>query len=310
MQEAEKRPQCVIIGGGPAGLTAAIYLARFNLAVTVIDGGRSRASTIPRTRNHPGYPEGIAGAELISRMRAQAAQFGVTLVAGDVEALTRSDDGFQVHGASDLTADAVLLATGVVNNRPKMADEVHDAALAKGLVRYCPICDGYEVRDRRIAVLGTAEHGAREALFLRSYSCDITLISPKGLREASTLDADLDAAGIARVAGPCNDISIAGDAIRLAMPEGVLQFDTLYPALGSVVRSELAAPLGAKLSDEGCLIVDTHQRTSVPGLYAAGDVVLGLDQISHAMGEGGVAATTIRNDLADRVSLWRRPIRN
>lgn len=311
MRETEKRPQCVIIGGGPAGLTAAIYLARFNLAVTVIDGGRSRASTIPRTRNHPGYPEGIAGAELISRMRAQAVQFGVTLVAGDVEALTRSDDGFRVaHGASDLTADAVLLATGVVNNRPNMAGDVHDAALAKGLVRYCPICDAYEVRDRRIAVLGTTERGAREALFLRSYSCDITLISPEGLHEPSALDADLVAAGIDRVDGPCNDISIADDAIRLTVGEGVLQFDTLYPALGSVVRSELAVPLGAKLSDEDCLIVDTHQRTSVPGLYAAGDVVLGLDQISHAMGEGGVAATTIRNDLADRVSLWRRPTRN
>ena len=82
-------------------------------------------------------------------------------------------------------------------------------------------------------------------------------------------------------------------------------FDCLYPALGSDSQSELAAQVGAELSNEGCLVVDAHQRTKVPGLYAAGDVVLGLDQISHAMGEGGVAATTIRNDLAQRTRLFR-----
>jgi thioredoxin reductase (NADPH) len=85
----------------------------------------------------------------------------------------------------------------------------------------------------------------------------------------------------------------------------LLKFDTLYPALGSDIRSELAVTLGATASDEGCLRVDAHQRTSVSGLYAAGDVVLGLDQISHAMGEGGVAATTIRNDLAEAKPIWR-----
>jgi thioredoxin reductase (NADPH) len=307
VREAEQRPHCLIVGGGPAGLTAAIYLARFNLSVTVIDGGRSRASMIPCTRNHAGYPDGIAGAELIARMRAQAVHFGVSLITGDAEALTRSGDGFRVsYGSSDMKADAVLLATGVVNNRPTMCDDVHDAALARGLVRYCPICDGYEVRDRRIAVLGMGERGAREALFLRSYSSDITLISPDRPHERFDRGDELAAAGIRLIDGPCSDIRIADadDTIHLILPQGALAFDTLYPALGSVIRSELAASLGAKRTDEGCLIVDSHQRTSVPGLYAAGDVVLGLDQISHAMGEGGVAATTMRNDLAQRMSLW------
>lgn len=82
-------------------------------------------------------------------------------------------------------------------------------------------------------------------------------------------------------------------------------YDAVYPALGSIIRSELATMLGAEMTEDGCLIVDDHQRTTVPALYAAGDVAKGLDQISHAMGEGGVAATTIRNDLAERISLLR-----
>lgn len=94
-------------------------------------------------------------------------------------------------------------------------------------------------------------------------------------------------------------------SLILTMADGTLVFDALYPALGSDIRSELVTQVGAHLSIEGCLTVDAHQRTDVPGLYAAGDVVLGLDQISHAMGEGGVAATTIRNDLARRTPLRR-----
>jgi thioredoxin reductase (NADPH) len=91
----------------------------------------------------------------------------------------------------------------------------------------------------------------------------------------------------------------------VATAAGRLKFDSIYPALGSEVHSNLAKGLGAAVTDDGCIKVDDHQRTSVPGLYAAGDVVSGLDQISHAMGEAGVAATTIRNDLAKAAPLRR-----
>ena len=90
--------------------------------------------------------------------------------------------------------------------------------------------------------------------------------------------------------------------------DGHYTFDSVYPALGSDTHVMLAEQLGAKLSDLGNIAVDSHQRTSVPGLYAAGDVVIGLDQISHAMGEGGVAATTIRNDLCAEEPRLREPI--
>ena len=303
----ERMADCLVIGGGPAGLTAAIYLARFHLDVVLFDAGDSRAELIPLTRNHAGFPDGISGPELLVRMREQALRYRADLRQGHVENLVAGPIGFIARsGGATVAARSVLLATGVVNRRPAMiSDADHAAALAVGQLRYCPICDAYEVTDRRIAVLGTGERGCDEALFLRSYTSDITLIAPQGGHDLSIAQsAQLEEAGIA-VAGVCGDISLGADTIFLEIEGRRLGFDSLYPALGSDIRSELAQTVGAKTSDEGCLMVDAHQRTDVPGLYAAGDVVLGLDQISHAMGEGGVAATTIRNDLARQAPLRR-----
>jgi thioredoxin reductase (NADPH) len=104
--------------------------------------------------------------------------------------------------------------------------------------------------------------------------------------------------GIKCVDGPCQAVAAVDKCITIATPYGEHIFDSVYPALGSDTHTELAEQVGAEIAEDGTLPVDDHQRTNVPGLYAAGDVVLGLDQISHAMGEGGVAATTMRNDLA------------
>ena len=298
---------CIIIGAGPAGLTAAIYLARFHLSVRLLDSGSSRAATIPKTRNHAGFPDGIAGRDLLAQMRTQAERYGALVERTEATAIERTGEDFTVAATSGrLRARTLLLATGVVNNRPAMPDALHDAALARGLIRYCPICDGYEVTDKRVGVIGDGAHGMREALFLRGYTRDLTLIAPTG---ALTLDsaccAALDDAGIRRVDGPCRGFAIDGDGIVLDTTAGPMRFDSIYPAMGSVIRSDLAVAAGARATDEGCLQVDEHQRTSVAGLFAAGDVVRGLDQISHAMGEAGVAATAIRNLLSDRHPIRR-----
>jgi thioredoxin reductase (NADPH) len=305
---SEDQLDCLVIGGGPAGLTAAIYLARFHLDLQVVDAGGSRASLIPCTRNHAGFPDGISGSELIERMKAQAQKYGASIAAGRVTRLDRIDGGFEAEwGEGKVSARKVLLATGVTNRRPPMDEELHDEALARGLIRYCPICDGYEVTDKSIGVIGSGGHGVAEALFLRSFTPHIVLIAPDKALELSAEDqARLRQAGIDTVDGPCAAVAVHSDCIVVDTTEGHYTFDSVYPALGSDVHSELAGQVGADLSAEtGCVTVDTHQRTSVPGLYAAGDVVLGLDQISHAMGEGGVAATTIRNDLAEERPLLR-----
>ena len=300
---------CLIVGGGPAGLTAAIYLARFHLDILVVDGAKSRASWIPCTRNHAGYPDGIEGKELLRRMREQACKYGSKIESEYVTKLERDEKSglfTATWGSGQRTARTVLLATGVTNRRPPMDEELHDDALARGLVRYCPICDGYEVTDKKVGVIGSDSHGVAEALFIRSFTADITLIAPdKALRLKPEDNKKLKDAGIGCVDGPAQAVAIADKCIVVDTAEGHYTFDTIYPALGSDTHTQLGEMVGAKLASDGCFLCDSHQRTSVPGLYAAGDVVHGLDQISHAMGEGGVAATTIRNDLCVHDPRWR-----
>jgi len=299
---------CIIIGAGPAGLTAAIYLARYHLSIRLFDSGDSRAALIPCTRNLAGFPDGIPGKELLDRMLRQAREFGATREEKRVEHLARVADGFTVGtDAGTYRARTVLIATGVINLPPPGMDEaLHDEALARGLLRYCPVCDGYEVTDKRVAVIGSGEHGTREAEFLRGFTADITLVSPLDRHE---LDGKcrrrLDNAGVALAEGPCGGYAIDADRLTLTTREGRLVFDSVYPALGVHVRSELAVAAGATANDQGCLQVDDHLETTVAGLFAAGDIVVGLDQISNAMGHAGVAATAIRNRLAEERPLRR-----
>jgi len=302
---------CLVIGGGPAGLTAAIYLTRFHLSLKVVDSGKSRANWIPCTHNHAGFPGGISGKDLLARMREQARMYGAAIETARVTRLEHVEGGFQAEwGSGPVRARSVLLATGVTNRRPPMDEDLHDEALAKGLIRYCPVCDGYEVTDKKVGVIGSGSHGVAEAVFIRGFTEDITLIAPDKAHDLSAEDkAKMEEFGIHCVNGPCQAVAAEGECITLDTPDGHYTFDSVYPALGSDTHTELAEQVGAVISSTTeCVVVDDHQRTSVPGLYAAGDVVIGLDQISHAMGEGGVAATTIRNDLAKQKRIVREAL--
>lgn len=302
---------CLIVGGGPAGLTAAIYLARFHLDIHVVDSGDSRAAWIPCSHNHAGHPDGINGKELLGLMREQAQKYGAKIETGRVTRLDRDEDGLFTSewGAGPHRARAVLLCTGLTNRRPPMDPELHDDAMARGLIRYCPICDGYEVTDKKVGVIGSGKGGVGEAIFLRSYTSDVTLIAPDSALELTPEEqARLEAAGVTCVDGPAEAVGVAGDCITVDTAQGLLTFDSVYPALGSDTHTQLAEMVGAKLAEDGCVLCDEKMRTTVEGLYAAGDVVRGLDQISHAMGEGGQAATTIRNDLAAKSPLFRPPL--
>ena len=308
----EPNIDCLIVGGGPAGLTAAIYLARYHLSILVVDGGKSRASWIPCSHNHAGYPDGINGKELLRLMREQAQKYGAKIISEQVKKLERDGETGQftaTWGSGKAVARSVLLATGVTNRRPPMDEELHDIALSKGLIRYCPICDGYEVTDKKVGVIGSGSHGVAEALFIRSYTADVTLIAPDAALELKPEDRErLNDANVCAVNGPAHAVAISESCITVDTAEGHYTFDSVYPALGSDTHTQLGEMVGAKLAPDGCFLCDDHQRTSVAGLYAAGDVVHGLDQISHAMGEGGVAATTIRNDLARQSPMFRPPL--
>ena len=302
---------CLIIGGGPAGLTAAIYLSRFLLDIRVVDAGNSRASWIPCSHNHAGYPDGINGKELLQLMRDQAQKYGAKIDSGRVSRLELGEDGlFSAEwGQGARQARSVLLSTGLTNRRPPMDPELHDDAMAAGLIRYCPICDGYEVTDKKVGVIGSGKGGVGEAIFLRSYTADVTLIAPDRALDLTCDEQErLRAAGVRCVDGPAEAVGVTGKCITVDTAEGLLTFDSVYPALGSDTHTQLGEMVGATLAEDGCFLCDEKMRTSVPGLYAAGDVVHGLDQISHAMGEGGQAATTIRNDLAAASPILREPV--
>jgi len=296
---------CLIVGGGPAGLTAALYLARFHRRAVVVDKGEGRLRMIPRTHNLAGYPQGIRGVDLLDEMRDQAARYGATLLDAEVTALRHADGLIEADittgAASPIRARTVLLATGVVNQRPPLDAATHDRAVAEGLLRYCPICDGYEQSGKRIAVLGGNRHGLAEAVFLRSYSRDVTLVSLIGLALDPDELAEAERAGVALAPAPVSHFGLDEGEVRLTLADGTrLVFDTLYVALGTHTRNHLGRMLGTRLVDGQCFVTDAHQRTTAKGVYAAGDAVDALDQIGVAIGTGSRAAGGIHNDLRAR----------
>jgi len=292
---------CVVVGAGPAGLTAAIYLARFRRRFQVIESGGSRAAWIPRSHNYPGFPEGVVGKSLLRRMRRQAERYGTEIVPGWVESLEPVRGGFRLTSESGpISARTAILATGVVDNAPEIPGL--EDGVARGLVRICPICDGYEVIDQRVGVIGRDEHGAEEAIFITTYSDQVTFIHVGSAPLPPETRAKLGKAGVEVIDGAIQGVVIEKRRIT-AFDFGAREprrFDVVYSALGVTPRNQLAVRAGAKLDESGRLVVGEHQETSVPGLYAAGDVVRGLNQISVAEGEGAIAATDVHNRLRNK----------
>ena len=287
---------CLIVGGGPAGLTAAIYLARYRRDAIVADDGNSRAALIPESHNYPGF-SGIGGRELLGRLGIQLAHYGVALRRGTVSDLAKRPDGtFAARiGSQEVAARTVLMATGLVDAAPEVPGA--DDGVRAGWLRYCPICDGFEARDQRIGVVGPLRAAGPKALFLRTYSRDVVAFITDDTCCAG-LAGELRGAGVTLAQAP-RAIARRGDAVVVTCAAGYEHaLDVLYPALGCTIRSELARNLGAAAAAIGTLTVDDRQRTTVEGIFAAGDVVSDLHQLSVAIGHAAIAATAIHNSLA------------
>lgn len=300
MSERDDVLDCLIVGGGPAGLVAAVYLGRFRRRALLVDEGASRLAMIPKSRNVIGFPDGIAGTELLERMRLHAANFGTPLQAGRVDELRQLEHGdFEaVMGSQRLRAHTVLLATGARDLEPEVGGLA--ASLKAGVVRYCPVCDGYETRGRRVAVLGREIHGLRESAFLAGFEGQVTWLSMGSQQAVAQRDLLRLQQLEVRIADgePRHVHCDPGGEVTVEMQDGSrLTFDMLYPAFGLKHASHLATGLGARANELGQLLVDEHCQTNVPGLYAAGDVVAGLNQINVAAGHAAIAATAIHNSL-------------
>src|SRR3954470_19352894 len=173
----EIAPEILVIGAGPAGLTAAVYLARFRRRVWVIDGGASRASRIPASRNLIGFPEGISGNDLLGRLREQARKYGAILLASQVTSLKRHEGEYFAAEIDEHTirTPRVLLATGGLDVEPDLPGIRR--AVQRGIVRYCPICDAYEAIGKRVELIAYGKCRIKEAMLLRTYTDKLTVLT-------------------------------------------------------------------------------------------------------------------------------------
>lgn len=288
----------VIVGAGPGGLTAATYLARFHRRIAVIDAGQSRARWIPKSHNCPGFPFGVAGTQLLEKLRTQAQGYGVEIVSGRIAELERAEDGSFLATADDRTAwraRFVVLATGIVDRMPSMAGL--EDAIARNVIRLCAVCDGYEASDEHIAIYAPVDDAIRHALFMRTFSCSVAAVPSEPGEPSAERAAEARAAGIT-VLPRATSLQHDGTCCVFTLEDGsVHRFDTVYPVLGGDSQSDLACALGAEVDECGELIVDVRMQTSVDGLYAIGDVVNALNQISVAVGHAAIAATALHNRL-------------
>lgn len=287
----------LVVGAGPAGLTAAIYLARFRRRVLVVDAGESRARLIPRSHNHPAFPDGIRGVELLDRMHVQLAGYGRAPLRARVERVLPVGGGFRVEtDRGAVQARTVILAGGVRDRLAPVAGA--EALVQAGVLRQCPICDGYEVQGRRIAVIGALPCTAGEALFLRSFSGNVTLVTlgaPLAVENATRERLSRWSIPVVETLVTAMDARVdKGVTIGFA-GGGRASFDVAYSAMGVDVR--LPEVAGLTVTHDGRVVTGEGQETSIRGLFAAGDAVTGLNQIGVAMAQGEVAAVAIHNRL-------------
>jgi thioredoxin reductase (NADPH) len=292
----------LIIGGGPAGLSAAVYLGRSLRTTAVFDCPQpGRSDWVQRNYNYLGFPDGITARELSDRGRQQAERYGAIFIEELVTSLTRRTDGlFEARGdQTTLIGRTVVLATGVTDRWARFPGS--EDYIGRSM-HWCIVCDGYEMRGQRVLIIANDCHDAEVALQLCRFTREVTLlVEPGTLPFAESMNRVLEEQGIrvhhGRIASvTCAERDVCAAVVTDAGEE--IEADHLFSLLGADPNSELARSLGAALSPEGYVTVDTEARTTVPGLYAAGDVTrLFSHQIVTAAHEGAAAAMAIAYDL-------------
>jgi thioredoxin reductase (NADPH) len=228
-------------------------------------------------------------------MRRQAERYGATIKAGTIARLQKQHEHFVASTAdTEIVADRILLSTGIKDLSPEFPGL--KPAVRQGVVRYCPVCDGYEATDLRVAIFGPWAEAAAKAAFLRTYTRNVTVLLYSGSPEC--VPNQSRPSGVRVVREPTVKFAGSEGGVKAVLADGTeLEFDVLYPALGCDVRSDLASNLGAQRGANGSLVVNDKQETSISGLYAAGDVVSDLHQICVAECHAAVASTAIHNSL-------------
>jgi len=297
---AQKTHDIIIVGAGPAGLTAGIYAARIGLKTLILEGNLpgGRAIYAPMVENFPGFPNGIIGSELTQKMTDQAKRFGAELkfpeevininLSGETKVVNTKKEAYQ--------ARALILSTGA--QRKKLLVPGETEFLGQG-VSYCPICDGPFFKGLAVTVIGSGDEAANDALFMTKIAKKVTMISSKGememsvaLREKLEEKKNFEVMLNSRVEAIEGDTSVK--AIRIVdvktNKQQRIPTDGVFISLGNVPMTQMVQKAGIEVDQKGCIKVDRQQRTNVEGVFAAGDCTCGGMQMVTASGEGATAA--------------------
>ncbi len=298
----------VILGAGPAGLTAAIYAVRAGLSTVVLEremvGGQ--VAITPVVENYPGYMR-IGGKSLVDLISQQAIQYADVHVGEQVKEIARENEGARFTIKSNRAvyhARGIILATGVGNRALGAAGEKR--LYGRG-VSYCATCDGYFFKDgKKVMVVGGGNTALTDALYLRNIGSDVTVVHWRdSFRAEAKLQESLKQAGIpvlwnSEVKEVIGDKTVKAVRIENKATGKVTEtvVDGLFVAIGYVPNNEIATALGLELTAEGYVKVDlTSMRTSIPNVYAAGDITGGMKQIVVAVGQGSMAAMSAFEDI-------------
>ena len=304
----------IIIGAGPAGLTAGMYAGRQNSKTLVIDKGLAGGLglEVPMMQNYPGF-DLIAGMELIQKMKAQSENYCEILENTVIDSIEKTDDGFHLktknspllisggdEGEKEFFTKSIILATGASHRHLNIPGE--EEFLGRG-VAYCATCDGMFFIGKDILMVGGGNSAAQEALYLKNLGCNVKLVHRRDeLRCEHHLQKALEENGI-EVLWNSTIQEIKGemvvDSVTLLRDgaEEDYKTDAVFVAIGDDPSNELAKDLGVALDDDGYIITDKNQATNVKGVYSAGDITGGVKQWIVACGEGAVAAISAYNDM-------------
>ncbi|RLF32515.1 MAG: thioredoxin reductase [Thermoplasmata archaeon] len=292
----EEKKEVVIIGAGPAGLTAGIYLAQNKIDITILERGLpgGRMGEAVEIDNYPGFPEGVTGKELTERMVSQLERFGVKIrFPEEVLKFSFTESGKEVFTRkARYLAKAVIIATGGESMKLNIAGE--ERLLGRG-VSYCAVCDGFFFREKTVCVIGRGEEAGQDALYLSNLADEVYLLMyGKEEMSGSTFDKLKDRENIHMLEGTPLEIlgkeKVEGVKIERDGKTKVLRVDGVFIGLGMTPSTRIAKEAGIKVNERREIIVDKRQMTNIEGVFAAGDCTGGFKQIVIAAGEGATAA--------------------
>ena len=296
--EVRRDREVIIVGGGIAGLSAAIYLGRAMRDVLVIDSGESLAMWEPEVQNYLGFPDSIHGCELLRRGRQQAAHYGAEFVTEEITRIALEAGRFRLTARKcTLQARKLLLATGVYHLPPKIPAVNECTGVS---MFFCKDCDGYRVQGKQVIIAGHNDEAVEYALGILAFTHQVIVLTNGEKPRWSTRHQHwLEQYCVPVSTERMIEVDHEKGRIRSVTLEGGqrLAADSIFTTRGDVFHNQLARQLNAETDPEGQVVVDHCQRTTVPGLYAAGCVTPANCQMIIAAGDGAAAAQAINRDL-------------